>query len=100
MSYINCGVWVDGKRPPSKRALREALRQDAPEAVMFDQTALGPFLRVVEGRWFRTTLGTWFTADQIQDGDTLTVVGPDPYRNRKWYASVTRDPDTGRIVVR
>lgn len=68
MSYINCGVWVDGKRPPSKRALREALRQDAP--------------------------------DQIQDGDTLTVVGPDPYRNRKWYASVTRDPDTGRIVVR
>lgn len=90
MSYINVGVFINGERPPSKKALREAVK-DAPETVTFDQTALGPF---------RTTQGTYLTPAQIQDGETLTVAGPDPYRNRKWYASVTRDLDTGRIVVR
>lgn len=95
MSYINVGVFINGMRPPSKKALREALR-DAPETVIFDQTALirnefngGP----IPG-------GTYITPPLIPAGTNLTVVGPDPYRNRKWYASVIRDSDTGRILVR
>lgn len=26
---------------------------------------------------------------EYRDNGKLTVVGPDPYRNRKWYATVT-----------
>lgn len=89
MSYINVGVFINGERPPSKKALREALK-DAPETVVFDQTAL------IRNEFS----GVYITLDLVPTDTTLTVVGPDPYRNRRWYASVTRDPDTGRILVR
>lgn len=32
-------------------------------------------------------------------GDHMYVVGPDPYRNRKWYADVTRNSD-GKVTVK
>lgn len=32
-------------------------------------------------------------AATLPEGVTFNVVGPDPYRSRKWYASVTRKGD-------
>lgn len=29
--------------------------------------------------------------DALEEGKTYTLVGPDPYRARKWYANVRRD---------
>lgn len=82
MTYINVGAFVNGTRPKAKKALREALA-NAPETVLFDQTALPTFAPA-------TVAGT-VRATEIPTGVTLSVVGPDPFTARRWYASVTRD---------
>lgn len=87
MAYINVGAYVNGERPRTKKALREALAS-APNTVRFDQTSN-----------FRTgSYELTNTVDQLRAGDTFTVVGPDPYTSRKWYASVTRDRD-GKVKI-
>jgi hypothetical protein len=82
MSYVNVGAFINGKRCPSKKALREAMIKE-PRAVTFDSTAAfeahPDFL--VEGV---------MRGDLVKSGMRLAVVGPDPYNNRKWYATVER----------
>lgn len=74
MSFINVGAYINGERPASKKALREALA-NAPESVRFDGTAL---------------LGEQFNGppSTIPAGVKLSVAGPDPYTSRKWFATV------------
>lgn len=84
MSYINVGA-RDGKgmRVKTKKALKE-LMSTAPSTVRFDVTAgIGP------------AAGDFFTGDKIPGGYNLSVVGPDPYTKRVWYATVT---DTGKVT--
>jgi hypothetical protein len=74
--FINAGAYVNNQRPKSKKALREALKSN-PETVVFDSTALmGP------------RAGENITPGQIGEDEVVSVTGPDPYRDRKWYASV------------
>lgn len=77
MSYVNVGATVSGRRPASKKALREALAS-APETVEFDSTAMmGP------------RAGDTIKATAADIGSySLSVVGPDPYTRRDWYATV------------
>lgn len=78
MSYVNVGAAVNGRRPASKKALKEALR-DAPATVEFDSTAMmGPRAGEVISA----------TVEDVA-GYTLSVTGPDPYTARNWYASVS-----------
>ena len=72
MARINTGALVEGARPTSKKALKEALANGA--HVEFDRTSA-----------FES--GTLTVAGI--GADKIDVVGPDPYRNRKWYATVT-----------
>jgi hypothetical protein len=78
MSYVNVGAYVNNRRPASKKALREALR-DAPATVKFDSTALmGP------------RSGDTIKAEPADIGTySLSVAGPDPYSRRDWYATVS-----------
>lgn len=84
MSYINVGAFINGERPKSKKALREALK-GAPETVSFDSTS---------------PMGPQFSgaASAIPAEVTLSVAGPDPYTRRNWFASVTRTGDTFKVV--
>jgi hypothetical protein len=77
-SYINTGAFVNGRRPASKKALREAIKAD-PSSVTFDSTAMAG-----------ARAGDMIKADpdDIGKGNTLSVAGPDPYTRRNWYASV------------
>jgi len=76
MSTINVGAFIDGTRAASKKALREALR-DNPASVRFDATtAIGP------------DVGAEFTGDALPQDRMLVVVGPNPYNARNWYANV------------
>lgn len=84
MQYLNTGAYVEGERAPSKKALREAVKAH-PESVRFDLTSQ------FDGQ------GDW-TPEDVGPGVTLSVVGPDPYTSRRWYASVTRDAK-GVLVV-
>jgi len=84
MAYENVGAFVAGRRPASKAALKAALK-DAPGTVTFDSTsAFGG--------------GQTYTPDTIPAGVTLSVCGPDPYRSRKFYASVAIGPKGVKIT--
>jgi hypothetical protein len=72
--YINVGAMINGERPATKKALREAL-SITPWTVRFDSTS--PF-----------EPATSFNTAQIKAGDKLQVTGPDPYERRNWYATV------------
>lgn len=80
MQYINVGVSDSGgKRIKTKKALKEMVKAD-PRSVIVDSTAL-----------FGTRYDGYLS--EMPEGVTLSVVGPDPYNDRKWYASVKRNGD-------
>jgi hypothetical protein len=75
VAFINAGAFVDGNRPATKKALKDAVK-DNPASVWFYGTSpMGPACPR--------------TLAELAPGTTLTVAGPDPYNSRKWYASVT-----------
>lgn len=78
MSHVNVGAYVNGVRPPTKKALREALAS-APETVTFDPTA----------RHGSRSLETEIKATvEMIGADKFEVCGPDPFTKRSWYATV------------
>lgn len=77
MSSVNCGAYVNSKRPKSKKALKEAIKND-PHRVTFDPTSI-----------FDAKTSTSYYGDAIPNGVSLSVCGPDSYTLRKWYATVT-----------
>ena len=80
MAYINGGV----RNLRTKKSLKDAVKAD-PTAVTFYSTGM---------------FGDQFNGpvSDLPVGATLTVVGPDPYSKRDWYASVTRN-GKGTITV-
>lgn len=84
MAWINCGVrWANGLTIPTKKALKAALV--SPLAVEFYETSLG-----------REHLT--YTANSLPAGAKMQVVGPDPYRSRKWYATVEVKGGAARVT--
>ncbi len=86
MAWINVGASINGTRVPNKKRLREALAADL-KSVEFDQTS---------------TLGhpdfpASFTVDILPDRIKLTVVLPDPYTDRRYYATVEKK--NGKVKV-
>jgi hypothetical protein len=77
MSYINMTAYVDGKLPKTKKALKEAVRDD-PESVTLE----------AQSHFDRDTPSSPI---YIPKGVTVQVCGPDPHRDRRWYASITFD---------
>ena len=85
MTYMNVGAYVDGVRPKSKKALKEALAAN-PASVTFDGTSpMGP--------QHDDLSGTCVPEELI-----LSVVGPDPFTKRSWYATVRWNVQTGKVV--
>jgi hypothetical protein len=75
MSFYNCGAFIGGVRAKSKKALRDALAS-TPDEVVFDGTSVlgrGPVS---------------YTGAEVPEGVSLSVVGPDPFNSRRWYATV------------
>ena len=86
MGFINVGAYVDGKRCKTKAALKRALKE-APETVRFDCTAaVGPDA----GR-------SDIMGNNLPANDKLSVCGPDPYSDRKWYANVSVGKNGARV---
>lgn len=73
------------RRFQTKAALKRAVAQTPDEVVLFP-TAL-----------FTTDHETM--ADKVQPGEVWNVVGPDPYNDRRWYASVQLD-SKGKVTVK
>lgn len=79
--------FADGKESPFvtkaafKRAVAAAENVNEIGTPIFDLVS-GPF-----NRGGRFTIKEWLNLD-LSATTTLTIVGPDPYTDRKWYASV------------
>lgn len=92
-NYVNVGA-IDskGQRVPTKKALKElvAANLDKPDAelIMFDQTSM-----IHSGG-----LPGNIVLRDLPEGHILSVVGPDPYRKRNWYANVERRGE--KVIVR
>lgn len=67
------GVFLAGQRPPSKKAIKEAIEQD-PKSVVIEATAYGEF----DGRLSNAPVGT-----------VVYFVGPDPRVKRVYYGTIT-----------
>lgn len=80
MSYMNVGVFINCQPCKTKAALKRAM-SESPIDVSFYNTS--PFDGNVR-----------FTGNELPAGTTLSVCGPDPQNNRKWYASVS---PTGKV---
>lgn len=81
MSFIQGGI----RNATTKKALKEAVKDD-PSSVRFYSTGLG-------GEQFDGPVTTLSA-----NGTKLTVVGPDPYTARSWYATIERAAN-GQIKV-
>lgn len=69
------GIYINGRRPKSKKEIKDAVR-DAPDTVHVECTSMhggfsGPVSEIVR---------------------SITFVGPDPYTNRKFYGNIVRGP--------
>ena len=74
----NFQAYVNGQKPKTKKALREALQAN-PAVVWFEDTSA-----------FNNRGNV--TADELSPSDV--IVGPDVYTARNWYANVKN----GRVV--
>jgi hypothetical protein len=84
----NYGVFVNGRRPKSKKAIKEAIADGT--SVRFENTSMhgGDDVIVRDGVILDGTLPRG-----------MTIVGPCPYTDRKFYGQVAIGRD-GKVVVK
>lgn len=82
MPYMTGGVYIDGKAPKTKSALKQAIADD-PQRVRFYSTSA-------------LSARSSFTLDTLPQGQPLSICGPDPHQKRSWYATVQR-LSTGKL---
>ncbi|AVD99405.1 hypothetical protein SEA_BILLNYE_234 [Streptomyces phage BillNye] len=70
------GIWINGERPKSKKAIREAVETN-PAMVDVEATSL-------HGGEYGGPL------HQAPEGTMIVFVGPDPYKSRKFYGTITK----------
>jgi hypothetical protein len=82
-TWVNAGATdkLTGQRVNTKAELKRLLK-GAPQNVVFDHTSLGDSARF-NGSEVAEIL------HQAKGTKAYTVVGPDPYTKRVWYATVT-----------
>lgn len=87
--FVNVGArdFTTKEDYPTKRALKQAI-MDKPDNVFFYGTSVIP----------GTVLDTG-TVDILGKGVKYSVTGPNPYTNRKWYATV-EIKENGTIYVK
>lgn len=95
MRYLTAGAIVNGQRPLTKKAFKRAAENN-PDSVRFDNMAPG-FIATREFPTNTRELARY--RELFGDDATLSVCGPDPYNDRRWYANVTATK-TGKVTVK
>lgn len=78
------GVFFNGNRVATKRALRAEVETGNRDAVRLEATSIfgdeydGPLIDAPDGNYY--------------------VVGPDPYTSRKWYAQIKKSGDSCHVI--
>lgn len=76
--FQNVGARLGDSDIPTKKALKELIATNPASVILYSTDAFGPNARL-----------SW-SADKLDTSRKYTVVGPNPYKSRKWYATVTR----------
>jgi len=85
------GIWIQEtlsyhvRRPRSKKEVREVVAAE-PQRVIVEATSM--FGNEPEG-----------PANELENGTTVSFVGPDPYARRNFYGQIIKTTD-GRLVVK
>ena len=79
------GIWLNGQRPKSKKAIRLAAEAGEIDGLIIEATSM-----------FGNEFGG-FAAD-LPDGVTIYFVGPDPHTKRNFYGQLFRK--NGKLVVK
>lgn len=82
MSFINVGARVGAHPVMTKKDLKQLVADGNTELVFYGTSDFTPFNGGLSAI----------------NGDVLSVVGPDPFNNRKWYATVRRE--NGKLTVK
>lgn len=77
---------LTGQNFRSKKSFREAVAADPDDVILYCYDLMGTYA----GRTFR--------ANEMPEGQLFTVPGPDPQKNRAWFANIQRTGD--RITVK
>lgn len=77
------GIYVNHRRPKSKKEVREAIARD-PGSVQIEATSM--FGNEFDGM-----------ASDMPDS-AVAFVGPDPYTDRRFYGTLTRSGSTWKVV--
>lgn len=86
---LDCGVKIDGRRPKSKKEIRETLADSVlRSSVSFDVTSA-----------FGEHAGRTFYFEDLPTNCTVTFVGPDPYANRKFYGTLDVTHHNGELIA-
>lgn len=71
------GIWIGSSRPQSKKEVKEMLKTK-PELVRVERTGI------------TDTRPSGRVTEVMKVGEKVNFVGPDPYRNRKFYGVIIR----------
>lgn len=84
--YVNVGVSnrSDGTDIPTKAALKRAIAANPDDVVVYGTSDMSPFTG---------------SADDLLIGVKYSVTGPNPYTNRKWYATLEMGAN-GKVTVK
>lgn len=85
--WVNAGATVEGGSITTKKALKELIGQTPHLVYIYVTDAFGAMS------------GREFYVDDLPSSYKFTVVGPDPYTSRKWFATVEKLPN-GTITVK
>lgn len=86
MSFVNVGAtYLRGFLDiPTKKALKDAFKTDPANVVLYTTSLF--------------SADTTHNGSELDVGTKYSVVGPNPYNSRKWYATVEKLPN-GTIRV-
>lgn len=87
--WVNSGAWytADGSDIPTKAALKRLIAETPADATIYVIGEMGPL----------TSKG--YTGDKLPVGYKFSVTGPNPFKSRKWYATVEKLA-SGKITVK
>jgi hypothetical protein len=74
ITHIQGGARFECAGRRTKKALKEAIAADPTKVELYATSSMGPQFSG--------------TADQLPEDAEFSVVGPDPYTRRDWYATV------------
>lgn len=71
------GVYINYERPKTKKELKAAVKEG--RKIQLENVSL-----FGDG---------YYDVEDIPEGESIALVGPDPYRARNWFATLTKKAD-------